>query len=83
MWRTHHGLLGACRVAIKHERWSDTGSREREERQSFHSSSLLHQYNFREDGMDVISSFNVLRMKVKSELCGFICSSSSCHKTVY
>lgn len=50
MWRTHHGLLGACRVAIKHERWNNIGSRERENEKSVRvSSPLLHQCDFRED----------------------------------
>lgn len=54
MWRTHHGLLGACRVAIKHERWNNIGSREIEDEKSvrvFFSSLLLllHQHDFRED----------------------------------
>ena len=31
MWRTHHGLLEACRVAIRHESWSNIGSRETED----------------------------------------------------
>lgn len=28
MWRTHHGLLGACRGAIKRERWRDRSGKE-------------------------------------------------------
>lgn len=33
MWRTHHGLLGACRGAIKRERWRDRGCKRDEERE--------------------------------------------------
>lgn len=74
MWRTHHGLLGACRGAIKRERWRDRGSkemkRERErkmvKKESFQKQSTAGP--FERDSLSFISSHQYAFLAVLDKL---------------
>ncbi len=66
VWRTHHGLLGACRGSIKRERWRDWGLKEMKrergrkmvKRESFVPKAKWHWCPFERDSLSFLSSFS-------------------------